>query len=175
MIETIFAPATPSMPNIATGTSQSTNFRLTQWPSTPNFSLMGILVLTRGIHRGTVFVIILLLSLLVVLLPREVWAIGAETVPVHYFVLPHWDLGEQKERKQATALNVDRLYDNVMWERERERVRARARVCVCVCVWHCVYDPVCVRVCMCVCVCACVRVCLTLCVCVWPCVSVRVC
>ena len=30
VIETIFAPATPGKPNKAAGTSQSTNFRLTQ-------------------------------------------------------------------------------------------------------------------------------------------------
>ena len=40
LIETAFAQATPSMPNIAAGTSQSTNFRLTQGQSTLKFRLM---------------------------------------------------------------------------------------------------------------------------------------
>ena len=42
LIETIFAQATPSRPSIAAGTSQSTNFRLTQGQSTLKFPLMGM-------------------------------------------------------------------------------------------------------------------------------------
>ena len=46
LIETAFAQATPSRPNIAAGTSQSTNFRLTQGLSTLKFPLMGMVYRT---------------------------------------------------------------------------------------------------------------------------------
>ena len=42
VIETIFDPSTPSRPNIAAGTSQSTNFRLTQRQITLKRILMGM-------------------------------------------------------------------------------------------------------------------------------------
>ena len=42
LIETIFAQATPSRPNIAAGTSQSTNFCHTQGQSTLKFPLVGM-------------------------------------------------------------------------------------------------------------------------------------
>ena len=42
LIETAFAQATPSRPNIAAGTSQSTNFCLTQGQNTLKFPLMGM-------------------------------------------------------------------------------------------------------------------------------------
>ena len=50
LIETAFAQATPSRPNIAAGMSHSTNFCLTQGQSTLKFPLMGM-VYTRVLRR----------------------------------------------------------------------------------------------------------------------------
>ena len=50
LIETAFAQVTPSRPNIAAETSQSTNVRMTRVKSTLNLSLMGMVC--RAIVHG---------------------------------------------------------------------------------------------------------------------------